>query len=68
MKKRIGIEGMSCDHCVRRVTEALKGMPGVKAVDVRLAEKAAFVEADSIDETAIKAAVDDAGYDVVAIE
>lgn len=30
----IGIEGMTCDHCVRRVEKALKGRPGVREVMV----------------------------------
>jgi copper chaperone CopZ len=30
----IGIAGMTCDNCVRRVEKALKGKPGVREVKV----------------------------------
>lgn len=39
MTQDIGIEGMTCDHCVRRVEKALKGRPGV--TDVKVSREAA---------------------------
>jgi copper chaperone CopZ len=30
------ISGMSCDHCVRRVTRALAAVPGVTVTDVQV--------------------------------
>lgn len=36
----IGIEGMTCDNCVRRVEKALRGVQGVK--DVRVDRSAAL--------------------------
>jgi len=36
----IGIEGMTCDNCVRRVEKALRGVKGVS--DVRVDLKAAL--------------------------
>lgn len=36
----IGIEGMTCDNCVRRVEKALRGVVGVK--DVQVDRKAAL--------------------------
>lgn len=69
MTKKILIEGMSCGHCVKHVTEALKEVCGVKSVDVDLAGKKAVVElAHEVDDEKIKAAIDDAGYEVVGIE
>ena len=68
MKKNILIEGMSCGHCVNHVVEALKGI-GAKDVDVSLDKKLATVEiSEAIADEAIKAAIDDAGYEVVKIE
>jgi len=68
MKKKISIEGMSCNHCVNHVKEALSELNGVTSVDVSLEEKYAILEstADVKDED-IKFAVDDAGYEVVNI-
>lgn len=69
MKKKISISGMSCEHCVKHVTKALQELSGVSKVEVNLAGKHAIVEsnADITDED-IKAAIDDAGYEVTAIE
>ena len=68
MKKKILVEGMSCSHCVNHVTEALKEV-GAKDITVSLEKKSATAEiGDSITDEAIKAAIEDAGYDVVGIE
>jgi len=69
MKKKISIEGMSCGHCANHVKGALAELAGVNKVNVNLEEKHAIVElaADVTDE-AIKAAIDEVGYDVVGID
>jgi copper chaperone len=67
MKKRISIEGMSCGHCVKHVTNALNEVSGVKSVDVKLEEKYADVEVDNVKDEDLKYAIEDAGYDVVSI-
>ena len=46
MKTKLSIEGMSCDHCVRAVTEALQGLSGVTKAVVTLKTKSAEVEHD----------------------
>ena len=59
------IEGMSCGNCVRHVTEAIQGVPGVKSVDVSLEGKSAAIQFDGqLDEAALLKAVEDAGYRV----
>jgi copper chaperone len=56
------IEGMSCMHCVKTVTEALSQVPGVTAVQgVSLERGAATVEGFP-DSQALVAAVKEAGY------
>lgn len=67
MKKKILIEGMSCGHCVKHVTEALEDL-GVKGVEVNLEKKYALAEANNISDESIKSAIEDAGYDVVGIQ
>lgn len=37
------IEGMSCEHCAKRVEQALTTVPGVQAARVDLGNKAAMV-------------------------
>ena len=65
MKKTVKIDGMMCPRCVAHVKKALEGI-GVEA-EVVLEKNCAFVDA-SADDAAIKAAITEAGYDVVGIE
>jgi copper ion binding protein len=65
MKTTLNIEGMSCDHCVKHVKEALEGVAGVKSAAVNLKGKSAAVEhGDGVSLDALKAAVVEAGYEV----
>lgn len=69
MKKKILIDGMSCEHCVKHVNEALKELTGVTKVDVNLTFNTAFIETTSdVKDEDIKLAIDDAGYEVTKIE
>jgi copper ion binding protein len=66
MKTTLKIEGMSCDHCVKHVTGALKGITGVSSAEVSLTEKSAVVEhGDDVTFNALRTAVEEAGYEVV---
>jgi len=65
MEKKVVIEGMMCQNCVKHVSKALNGLPGVTA-QVDLDSKTATVTGDVADD-AIRAAVEDAGYQVVSI-
>jgi copper chaperone CopZ len=60
------VSGMTCDHCVRAVAEELRKLPGVQDVQVQLnpgGNSAVQVESASpLDDTAVGAAVDEAGY------
>jgi len=69
MKKKILIEGMSCNHCVNHVKEALNELKGVSAILVSLDTKSAEIEvAEGVKDEDIKAAIDEAGYEVVEIK
>lgn len=60
------VAGMTCEHCVRSVTEEVSQVAGVTGVDVDLAAGALAVTGDAgFDEAAIRAAVVEAGYQVV---
>lgn len=67
MKKVLSIGGMSCGHCVAHVKEALESVSGVTKADVDLGKKQAVVEGSTLDDAAMKAAVAEAGYEVMAI-
>ena len=63
---KVMIEGMGCQKCVMHVTEALEGL-GVKDFNVSLEDKCATFDG-AYDEAALKAAIDDAGFEVKGIE
>ena len=68
MKKTLTVEGMMCQNCVKHVTRALQGVPGVTEVSVSLEDKAAAVTADAaVTDEVLKAAVTEEGYEVTAI-
>src|SRR5688572_10248289 len=59
------VTGMTCDHCVRAVTTEVQKIAGVTAVDVELDSGRVTVTSDApVDEQAVRAAVDEAGYEV----
>ena len=58
------VEGMTCGHCVMRVTKALEGVDGVKSAKVSLEKSEAEVtfKGDKFDSKVLIKAVEDAGY------
>ena len=60
------VEGMTCGHCVKAVTEEVAAIPGVTEVVVELdgGRVTVTAEADPTAE-AVAAAVDEAGYTLV---
>ena len=67
MLKKIFIEGMSCNHCVNHVKEALSTLKDSGKIQVNLEEKYAVVET-TVEDSQLQEAIDDAGYDVISIE
>ena len=59
------VEGMTCEHCVRSVTEEVSEVAGVTGVDVELASGRLTVAGYPSDE-AVRDAVAEAGYAVKA--
>ena len=65
-KVTLKIEGMSCEHCVKHVTEALFDLPGVSEVRVNLDRGQAEVAYDPTETSTIAMAdaIEEAGYQV----
>jgi len=59
------VQGMSCDHCRAAIVAELGQVTGVESVDVDLEEKVVRVSGEGLDDAAIIAAIDEAGYDAV---
>lgn len=70
MTTQILVEGMTCSHCVASVTEELSALEGVSGVEVALvaggASTVRFESTASVTDAAVRAAVGEAGYTVVA--
>ncbi|MHB8147787.1 MAG: heavy-metal-associated domain-containing protein [Vulcanimicrobiaceae bacterium] len=59
----ISVQGMTCDHCVRHVTQALEALPAVRSVAVDLAQKTATIQSDGpLERSELAAALEEAGY------
>lgn len=59
----IGVEGMMCEHCAKRVTDACMSVQGVESAVVNLKEKNVTVTAsEGVSEDEVKKAILDAGY------
>ncbi|MPY76921.1 MAG: cation-transporting ATPase [Actinophytocola sp.] len=61
------VTGMTCGHCVQSVTEEVSDVPGVTDVAVDLPTGAVTVTCDApVSEDQIRAAVTEAGYELVS--
>jgi copper chaperone len=57
------VTGMTCGHCVASVKEEVSEVAGVQDVDVVLETgQVTVTSAEPLDESAVRAAVEEAGY------
>ncbi len=60
------VSGMTCAHCVMSVTEEITAIDGVNAVAVDLPTGAVAVTSERpLDAAQVRAAVEEAGYELV---
>ena len=60
------VQGMTCGHCVNSVSTEVSALPGVTDIQVDLASGRVTVTSESpLDTDTVRAAVDEAGYDLV---
>jgi copper chaperone len=57
------VTGMSCGHCKAAVEEEVGRVPGVAAVNADLDTKLVVVRGEGLEDAALRAAIDEAGYD-----
>lgn len=68
-KTIIKIEGMKCQHCAAKVTNALENIEGVKKVKIDLDKKEAIIKSkEKLDTTKLTKAITDLDYEVISIE
>lgn len=69
MNQTLFITGMSCQHCKRHVTEALKSLEGVNEVEVSLPENKAVIKVDrALSFDTLKASIEEVGYTLTKVE
>ncbi len=63
----LNVEGMSCEHCVKAVKNAVSALPGIEKVAVDLKNKSVTVKYHPAESTLdeIKSEIEEQGYDVV---
>jgi copper chaperone len=68
IKTTLKIQGMTCNHCVMRVSKALKAVQGVQDahVDMQKAEAVVTYDESKIGIDRLSTAVVEAGYKVVS--
>ncbi len=57
------VDGMTCDHCTNAVAGELSSIAGVEVVDVDLDTKLVRVTGEELDDVALRAAIERAGYE-----
>ena len=60
------VPGVSCEHCRAAITSEVGQVEGVVSVEVDLDAKRVSVGGRDLDDAAIRAAIDEAGYDIGA--
>jgi copper chaperone len=58
------VPGVHCGHCRAAIERELAPIPGVSSVTVALETKTVSVTGERLDDAAVRAAIDEAGYDV----
>jgi copper chaperone len=57
------VPAMHCGHCERAVKEEMGDVPGVSSIHVDLDTKLVTVTGMSLDDAALRAAIEEAGYE-----
>jgi copper chaperone len=60
------VPDITCGHCGTAITREVSAVAGVETVEVELKTKTVTVTGNALDEAAILAAIDEAGYEVTA--
>ena len=60
------VPDVSCAHCQAAITDEVSTVAGVESVEVDLETKTVTVSGERLDDQAIIAAIDEAGYEVAA--
>lgn len=72
IREHYQVNGMTCGHCVSSVTEELSGLEGVRSVSVDLnaggTSRVMVVSSKPIPAETVRAAISEAGYDLLTAD
>ncbi len=60
------VPGVHCAHCEAAIKQEVAGVEGVERVEVDLEAKKVSVSGSALDDGTLRAAISEAGYDVVS--
>ena len=60
------VPGVHCAHCEAAIKQEITAVVGVERVEVDLEAKTVTVSGSALDDAQLRAAIDEAGYDVAA--
>jgi copper chaperone CopZ len=60
------VPGVSCAHCRGTITAEVSEIEGVETIDVDLDTKTVRISGTNLDDAALRAAIDEAGYEAMA--
>jgi len=61
---RYSVPDISCEHCVNAISAEVEKVPGVVDVLVNIETKLVTVSGETLDDVALREAIDEAGYEV----
>ncbi|GAA3969467.1 cation transporter [Actinomadura viridis] len=60
------VPAISCGHCVNAISAEVGRVAGVAEVNVDVSAKRVTVRGNALDDAALRAAIDEAGYDIAS--
>jgi copper chaperone len=62
------VPGVSCEHCRVSISTEVAAVAGVDSVEVDLEKKLVSVHGTGVEDEEVRAAIDEAGYDIAERE
>lgn len=63
---RYNVPGISCAHCGQAISGEVRKVEGVSAVAVDVPAKTVFVRGSAVDDSSVRAAIVEAGYEATS--
>ncbi len=68
MQEYLSIDSITCESCVRKITDAIAPLKGINSASVELGTSRLKIDYDEAAWDEISSAIEDAGFDITARE